>query len=70
MIRAFRITGRKVPMKRVELTLITNKSLFARRAEYAGIDRIMIDLERFLEKPNANTVASFFFPIIMPPISI
>ena len=33
-------------MKRVELTLITNKSLFARRAEYAGIDRIMIDLER------------------------
>lgn len=33
-------------MKHVQLTLITNKSLFARRAEYAGIDRIMIDLER------------------------
>jgi hypothetical protein len=46
MIRAFHIAGRKPLMKRVELTLITNKSLFARRAEYAGIDRIMIDLER------------------------
>jgi 2-keto-3-deoxy-L-rhamnonate aldolase RhmA len=34
-------------VKRVELTLITNKSLFARRAEFAGINRIMIDLERF-----------------------
>jgi 2-keto-3-deoxy-L-rhamnonate aldolase RhmA len=33
-------------MDRVELTLITNKSQFARRAERAGIDRIMIDLER------------------------
>ncbi|HKS31951.1 MAG TPA: aldolase/citrate lyase family protein [Chthoniobacterales bacterium] len=47
MTRAFHIAGRKLPMKRVELTLITNKSLFARRAEFAGIDRIMIDLERF-----------------------
>ena len=46
MIREFHIAGRKPLMKRVELTLITNKSLFARRAEYAGIDRIMIDLER------------------------
>ena len=33
-------------MNRVELTLITNKSQFARQAEHAGIDRIMIDLER------------------------
>jgi 2-keto-3-deoxy-L-rhamnonate aldolase RhmA len=33
-------------MKRVELTLVTNKCLCARRAEYAGIDRIMIDLEK------------------------
>jgi 2-keto-3-deoxy-L-rhamnonate aldolase RhmA len=33
-------------MNRVELALITNKSQFARRAERAGIDRIMIDLER------------------------
>ena len=46
MIRAFHIAGRKPPMRRVELTLITNKVLFARRAEYAEIGRIMIDLER------------------------
>ena len=46
MTRAFHIAGRKSPMKQVELTLITNKALFARRAEYAGIDRIMVDIER------------------------
>ena len=46
MTRAFHIAGRKPPMKRIELTLITNKALFAQRAEYAGIDRIMIDIER------------------------
>jgi 2-keto-3-deoxy-L-rhamnonate aldolase RhmA len=46
MIRVFHIAGGESLMKRVELTVITNKSLFARRAEYAGIDRVMIDLER------------------------
>jgi 2-keto-3-deoxy-L-rhamnonate aldolase RhmA len=46
MIRESHIAGPNSPMKPVELTLITNKSQFARRAEYAGIDRIMIDIER------------------------
>jgi len=59
MIREFPIAGRKPPMKRVELTLITNKSLFARRAEYAGINRIMIDLER-LGKAKRQYGRSFF----------
>src|SRR5580765_4472782 len=45
-IRESLIAGVSTKMNRVELTLITNKSQFARRAERAGIDRIMIDLER------------------------
>ena len=59
MIHEFHIAGREPPMKRAELTLIANKSLFARRAEYAGIDRIMIDLER-LGKAKRQSGRQFF----------